>query len=84
MIQGIVIYGNQLEQKDKASTYLIEDYKLAENREEQAKGILNPRKATKKKLLLTQEIENSLGINVLPGEILSIVEKDNKKLRRKL
>ena len=84
MIQGIVIYRNRLEQKDKASTYLIEDYKLVENREEQANRILNPRKTIKKKLLSTQEIENSLGINILLGEILSVVEKDNKKLRRKL
>jgi hypothetical protein len=84
-IQGIVMCGNRPEWKDKASAYSMEDYDLAQNGEEWADGILNPGKAAKNpKSLPTQEIENSLGINVLPGEMSSAAEKDNKKLRKKL
>jgi hypothetical protein len=32
----------------------------------------------------TQPVEESLGINVLPGEVSTVAENDNKKLRRKL
>jgi succinate dehydrogenase/fumarate reductase flavoprotein subunit len=68
----------------------MEDYHLAQNGGEWADRILNPGKAAEnqatenRKSPPTQEIEESLGINVLPGEISSAAEKDNRKLRKKL
>ncbi|KAH8779638.1 hypothetical protein BGZ57DRAFT_926960 [Hyaloscypha finlandica] len=83
-IQGIVMCGNRPEWKDKVGAWSIEDYHLAQNRDEWADRILNPGKAAETPKSPPQEIEESLGINVLPGEISSAAEKDNRKLRKRL
>jgi hypothetical protein len=65
----------------------IDDFHLAPDGDQWAARILNPGKAkevTPPMSPSTQGIEETLGINVLPGEISIVAENDNRKLRKKL